>query len=215
MSSWTRDDVAQAGIALADIGGIDAVTMRSVAARLGTAGASLYRIVDSHEQVLELMADAVIGEFVFEPAPPGSGSAGMLALATQAREIYARHPWMLALPSSSPILGPNATVYLDRALGALEGSGLSMRERLEAVGVISGFVRVLAIEDARSDQGKLSPQWQQALTSHLRATVADGTHPYLAAALLDAPAAPAPAGDRFSALVLLVIESVVGVGQVD
>lgn len=209
-SQWTRDDVAAAGVALADRGGLEAVTMRAIAARLGTAGASLYRIVDSHQQVLQLMADRVIGEFDYSSAGPGSGSAGMLVLAVQARAIYARHPWMLTVMGSDPVLGPNATIYLDNALATLADSGLPVRQRLEAVGIVSGLVRVLAIDEARPDQGRLSPAWQEALTSHLRATVRPDSHPYLSAALTHGEDAPAQGDDRFVLLVGVVIDSLLG-----
>lgn len=124
-SQWTRDDVAAAGVGLADAGGLEAVTMRSMAATLGTAGASLYRIVDSRDHVLELMADRVIAEFDYADTPPGSGHVGLLSLAVQARAIYARHPWLLTITTSSPVLGPNATTYLDHALGTIVETALT------------------------------------------------------------------------------------------
>ena len=158
-SQWTRDDVAEAGVSLADAGGLEAVTMRSIAARLGTAGASLYRIVDSREQVLELMTDRVIGEFDYAGTSPGSGADGLMRLAVQGRAIYARHPWLLATASTDPVLGPNAMTYLDRSLGTLADTDLTSRQRLEAVGIVAGLVRVLALDEAKTESGRLSPAW--------------------------------------------------------
>src|SRR5262245_65709076 len=63
----SRDEVAAAGVRVADAAGLDAVTMRRVAAELGTGTTSLYRYVPSKEDLLDLMADAVLGEG--EPPP--------------------------------------------------------------------------------------------------------------------------------------------------
>lgn len=204
-SQWSRDDVAAAGVLLADTAGLGAVTMRSIAAALGTAGASLYRIVDSRDHVLELMADRVIGEFDYADAPAGAGDDGLLRLAVQARAIYARHPWMLAISNASPALGPNAMTYLDHALGTIADLGLTRRQRLEAVGIVSGLVRVLALDDARSGQGRLSAEWHEALTANLRAATDADAHPFLSRALLGAESITEGPDDRFESVLRPVI----------
>ena len=59
---------------LADARGLGAVTMRSVAAAIGTAPASLYRYVATREELVELMADQVYGEFRYSgPGVRGPG----------------------------------------------------------------------------------------------------------------------------------------------
>ncbi len=212
-SQWTRDDIAAAGVSLADAGGLEAVTMRSIAVSLGTAGASLYRIVDSRDHVLELMADRVIGEFDYAETPPGSGAAGMMRLAAQGRAIYARHPWLLATPTAEPVLGPSAMTYLDRALGTLADTTLTSRQRLETVGIVAGLVRVLALDEAKPGHGRLSPVWQEALTSYLRAGANPDTHPHLFQTLLVGERVTESAADRFEAVVGLVIAALLRTEQ--
>lgn len=207
-SQWTRDEVADAAVLIADEVGLAAVTMRSVAARLGTAGASLYRIVDSRDQLLELMADRVIGEFDYSTAAAGSGAAGLHSLASQGRALYARHRWLLDISGAAPVLGPNATAYLDRALGTLAAADLTSRDRLEVVGILSGLVRVLALGEASPEQGHLSPAWQAAMAEHLRATVVAGSHLHLAEALATSHGAP-DATDRFDHVISLIIDALI------
>src|ERR1700735_1998100 len=83
----SRAEIARAAVTLADEGGLTAVTMRSVAAAIGTGPASLYRYVTTRDEILELMADEAAGEYHFgpplrQPQPP---LAGLLELAHQAR----------------------------------------------------------------------------------------------------------------------------------
>ena len=204
-SRWTRDDVADAGVRVADEHGLAAVTMRSVASRLGTAGASLYRIVDSRDQLLELMADRVNGEFDYSTVGAGSGTVGMRSLARQGRAIYARHRWLLEIPDTAPVLGPNAMTYLDRALGTLSSTDLTEGAKLEVVGIVSGLVRVLALGEASPGRGRLSPEWQAAMADHLRATAVSESHPHLAA-VLAADRDAADPGDGFDRVIGLVID---------
>src|ERR1700689_963745 len=88
----SRAEIAAAGVRLAAASGLGPVTMRSAAAAIGTAPASLYRYVATRDELVELMADQVYGESSY-PAPSGQAAADLLALARQARGIYHRHPW--------------------------------------------------------------------------------------------------------------------------
>src|SRR5665648_346532 len=86
----TRPAVAAVAIGLADAGGLAAVTMRSVASALATAPASLYRVIESRDELLELMTDTAIGEFTYGSTLSGFGPEGLLSLARQARAVYRR-----------------------------------------------------------------------------------------------------------------------------
>jgi hypothetical protein len=182
--------------------------MRSVAAQLGTAAASLYRIVDSRDQLVELMADRVSREFDYSKVTEGSGKDGLRILAGQARAIYANHPWLLDVHTTTPVLGPNAMTYLDHALGTLVDTPLTSRERLETIGILSGLVRVLAREDASKARSRLSAAWQVAMTEYLRAAAMGGTHPHLEAALTR-PDSAASTTDRFEDVVGVFIDTLV------
>ena len=51
----TIQEIGAAGVVVADRDGLDGVSMKSVAAELGMTPMSLYRYVDSKEQLLEVM----------------------------------------------------------------------------------------------------------------------------------------------------------------
>jgi AcrR family transcriptional regulator len=193
----SRAEIARAAMTLADQGGLAAVTMRSVAAAIGTGPASLYRYVRIRAEILELMTDEAAGEYRFSPPPPGEtvqetaqetaqemALSGLLQLARQARLIYQRHPWLIDLPAVGGLPGPNAIAYTEQVLAVLNTTELTSPARLETVGIFTGLVRLLAQTEA--DQRRTGQQladWQGALAGYLLAAVAGGRYPHLATAL--------------------------------
>jgi len=183
----SRAEIARAAVTLADEGGLAAVTMRSVAAAIGTGPASLYRYVTTRDEILELMADEAAGEYQFTPPPPRQPLAGLLELADQARQIFRRHPWLLDLPAAGGLPGPNAIDFTEHVLAVLDGTPLTSAARLELVGIFTGLVRLLTRTEADLRRaGQQLAQWQDALAGYLAFAVADGRRPHLAAALTGA-----------------------------
>ena len=187
----SRAELASAGVALADDRGLAAVTMRSLAVRVGTAPASLYRYLATRDELVALMADHVYGEFRYPRSPRGDPVTDLLGLARQALRIYRRHPWLLEVPAALALPGPNALTFIDHVLAALAPAGLPGPARLETVGLFSGAVRMFAqAELDRQRAGQDAAQWQEALGRYLLQATAAGQHPHLAAALSDQPARP-------------------------
>ena len=82
--------------------------MRRVAAELGTGAASLYRYVDTRDDLIDLMIDSTGAEYIFT-APTGDWLADLLEVAEQARTIMRRHPWLPSLPSPGRCSGRTAS----------------------------------------------------------------------------------------------------------
>ena len=70
----TRDAIVEAALALLDADGLEGVSMRRVAQRLGTGPASLYQHVGGKDELLELVLDRVSAEV--EIPAPGVGADG-------------------------------------------------------------------------------------------------------------------------------------------
>lgn len=184
----SRAQIASAGVALADTHGLAAVTMRSVAAAIGTGPASLYRYVATRDELLEIMADLVYGEYTFDAAISGEPVADLLGLARQGRGIYRRHPWLLDIPASGNFPGPGALAFLEHALAALEHVELTGPAKLETIGIFSGAVRLFAEAEAgQLRAGHDAAQWQRSMAAYLLQVTSGGRHPHLAAALAGAP----------------------------
>jgi AcrR family transcriptional regulator len=125
-------------VAIAD-DDLDAVTFRAVAARLGTGVMSLYNYVPDKQSLVYDMVELVSAELDL-PEPTGDWRADMHRVAGLQRELAHRHRWLIEAVSHLQPLGPGTLALLEFALGALEPTGLSARDRLETIAMLNGFV---------------------------------------------------------------------------
>ena len=205
----TRDGIAAAAVRLADTDGLGAVTMRSVAEALGGGSASLYRYVESRDELVALMIDQVNGEIDYTVLHHADWLADLLALGRQSRDVYLRHPWLTDTPAATGDLGPNAVEYLEHALGALQDLAVDGHRKLEAIGVFSAVVRLLArTEIEQRGTAPVDRRRQLAAAAHLAQLLRDGAHPHLAGAL-SAPPVDADE-DQTERLLTRVLEGLLG-----
>jgi AcrR family transcriptional regulator len=122
-SPLSKDRVFRAGISLADIGGIDALSMRKLAQELGVEAMSLYYHVAGKDEILNGIVDIAVGEIELPPDDAG-WKAALRASAISAHEVLRRHPWACNLLMSGDI-GPARRRYMESVLGRLRQSGLS------------------------------------------------------------------------------------------
>jgi AcrR family transcriptional regulator len=194
----SRAEITAIAVTIADRDSLDAVSMRRVAAELGTGVASLYRYVDTREDLLDLMIDFTASEYVFT-APTGDWLADLLDLGEQARGIMHRHPWLPSLLITRSVLGPNGIVLLEHVLEALASHPAGTAAKLEAFAILNAFTALLVQNELAGGSAQ-----QQRSAAYLDHALATGRHPRLAELLAPASsertsppeAAPDPA-DRY------------------
>nr|PZN43012.1 MAG: TetR family transcriptional regulator [Actinomycetota bacterium] len=150
--------VVAAAVEVAATEGLAAVTMSRVAERLGFTTMSLYRYVESKEELLVLMIDHVIGR----PSAAVTEAAGWRARlerwAWEMLEVYRRHPWMTEIPVDHLPVSPNQLTWMETGLQCFTGTGLAPAERLALVMLVNGYVRSQAelvgnLRRARREEG--------------------------------------------------------------
>jgi AcrR family transcriptional regulator len=121
----SRDRVLQAAIRLADEGGLESVSMRRLGQALRVEAMSLYKHVADKEDILDGIADLVMGDF---EVPPGDvdWKTAIRRGAVSAHEALLRHPWASSLIESRVTAGPARLRYLDAVIGVLSAAGFSM-----------------------------------------------------------------------------------------
>ena len=186
----TRDDLAAAAVRLADAEGIDAVTIRRVAAELGAAPTALYRYVSRKGELFELMVDAVIGE---ESPPEHSGDwrTDLRVIAENTRAGALRHPWLPPLATGRLSLGPNMLRWLEFSSGVFAGHDLRADEILLNLDTLTAFVgghvmQALAEIDVARRSGLNHEQWQAAQGAYGESIITGGQYPHLARIMVEA-----------------------------
>ena len=175
-----RRAIAAAAIALADAGGLKAVSMRAVAGLLDTSASALYRYVDGRSDLLDLMADRVVAELRPYVTPAGAWLEPMVALAAAQRSLHERHPWLITLGHRSSRIGPESLGYFDVCLNLLAATGAPVRAKFEAIAVMSGLAALFAQQAHGEEPGGMTALPLVALESF----------PHLAEAFAEPSAAP-------------------------
>ncbi|MER7398284.1 TetR/AcrR family transcriptional regulator [Streptomyces sp. NPDC000151] len=187
--AFSREAITAAAVALADAEGLDAVTMRRVAAEVGAGVMSLYGYAPDKETLLELMVDHVSGELPTDGPLSGDWRSDLKAIGHLQRALMLRHPWLPAALTTRRTPGPHALAFLEHALAALRPTRLDGAAKLEVFSQLTGFVAGhVGYEIARSAAAE-APGRAAAEARYLAAVAADGHHPELAAALA-APGRP-------------------------
>lgn len=135
----THGQIAAAAVAIADVEGFGAVTIRNLAARLGVGPMGLYRYVTSKDDIVELMVDAVYADY---PAPPETTSWRdvMHAHALHTRSALLAHRWLIAVPPRERLaLTPHRFAVIDRALASLEHLAVEADERMSIFDTVTAY----------------------------------------------------------------------------
>jgi AcrR family transcriptional regulator len=184
MVDWTRvreyqrgtalsfERIAVAGIGIADAEGLDALTMRKVAARLGAGTMSLYHYVSTKDDLLDLMADHVHREAVHVERS-GDWRADLAEAARRSRRVALAHPWLLAHAAARVALGPHLLRLVESTLALVDGlpAELMLDAWMSVHSFTLGHVRQEVAERASDGSGR---------------TVDASTHPLLARVLAEA-----------------------------
>lgn len=201
----SRAEITAAAIAVADADGLDAVSMRKVAAELGTGAASLYRYVANRDDLLDLMADATAAEYE-PPAPSGDPVADLVSLGTQGRAIMRRHAWLPTLVMTRGSLGPQGAKLLEHFLTVLADHPVPTTVKLEAFAMLNGFVAMHAHYEANASTDAVVRQ-----AAYLRHLADEGEHPMLAAALAPAAGSGLPTDEnRFPGILARALSGILG-----
>ncbi len=193
--SLSYASITDAAIRIADNEGLDAVTMRSVAAAVGSGTMSLYRYVSGKEDLLDLMLDAAWGEIPLPDAKQGNWQARLTRVAVASRQVLKAHPWLAALLTSRPTLGPNYLNWFEYLLAATAAPGRSMKTQVRMIGTtwsfVTGFVAYETAEIETDRKHGLTPAKKRKLVRpYMTQILAGGEYPFLRGFLESGPGRP-------------------------
>lgn len=174
---FTTDEIAAAALGIVDESGLSALSMRSLAAALGTGPMTVYNYVPDKEGLEELVVAAVVAG-VRLPDPTDDWQHDAYAIADAMWRGIRAHPAAIPLVLTRRTLSATGFAAADALIAALERAGLQDRDRLAAFHAVLGFV----VGAAQAELAGPFTRGSDAADAAARiGTVAAGTYPHIEA----------------------------------
>ncbi|MCB1305011.1 MAG: TetR/AcrR family transcriptional regulator C-terminal domain-containing protein [Leptospiraceae bacterium] len=174
----TPESIVSAAVEMADRDGMESLSMRKLAARIGVEAMSLYHHVASREALLDGMVDRVFRELALpDIGETSSWKAWLIQLSGRMRSILLQHPWAVGLLDSRRNPGPATLQYQDSRLGRLRKAGFSVAMAAHAVAIQDSYVYGFVMQELAlpfengADLGEL--------VDDIRSSMEEGKFPHL------------------------------------
>jgi AcrR family transcriptional regulator len=182
----TREQIAAAALALADAEGLEAVSMRRVATALEVGTMTLYYYVETKDELLALMNDAMMGELLVpEGELPGDWRGALAAIARRSRDAHRRHRWATEAPPG--VLGPNAMRHFEQSLAAVDMLEVDFATKFELIAMVDDYVFGFSVRALQDELARLAGEseegWAAGLVDYIEAQLATGDFPHTRAIL--------------------------------
>ena len=142
----SRDRVLRGAVAVADEGGIAALTIRTLAQGLGVKPMSVYHYVANKDEILDGIIDLVFSEIEL-PVAGRDWQTEMRRRADSARQVLRRHPWATPLLQSRLNAGPATLRHHNAFLATLRGAGFTVEQAAHAFALIDSYVYGFAMSE--------------------------------------------------------------------
>jgi AcrR family transcriptional regulator len=152
------DAIVDAALAILQSEGLEAVSMRRVAAALDTGAASLYVYVNGREGLLQAMEERINATVAIEPPDPARWREQLHDLLARMYQTLAAHPGFAALSMADPFPSESALRLLENLLGILLAGEIDPQDAAWAADMFAAQVTYAAIEDdtRRIDSNELA-----------------------------------------------------------
>jgi AcrR family transcriptional regulator len=145
--------------AIARQGGIQRISMRTVADEIGVSPMALYRYVGTKDRLVKLVADAVVSEVPQRPSEPSEWRTGLIDGLNDYRKRVAQYPGLASVLLHGGLL-PHARARVAWQLEMLESAGFSPSEAENAFAMFHllmlGRLTVDEAKRTRIDRGPTS-----------------------------------------------------------
>lgn len=151
----TRDAIVAKAVEIADAEGLDAVSIRRLAAELPARPMSLYNHIADKTELVGLMFDRVVDQGLIGEALSTDWREALRQIAHAARESAERHPWLTAGLGGGRSRRESLQRHHEesmRALAGLRGSDAEKYRLLAAVDSYTfGYVALASAREAVAD----------------------------------------------------------------
>jgi AcrR family transcriptional regulator len=146
----TRARVVAEALTVIAQDGVEALTMRTLAARLGVVPGALYRHVRNKEQLQDLVLDGVLAEVDYGVDPSMPWGERIKLLAHRLRTVLEDHPGVAGLLKTRDPLGPHSLALAEAFLAPLHAAGFPDREAGLAFFLVVDYTVGFAVSSPRT-----------------------------------------------------------------
>ncbi len=146
----TRERIVSEAVTVIGADGVDALSMRALASRLGVVPGALYRHVRNKEQLYDFVLDGVLAEVDHEVDHALAWAERVKVLAQRLRTVLEDHPGIAGLLKTRDPLGPHSLALADAFLATLHEAGLPDRETGLAFSLIYDYTLGFALSSPSS-----------------------------------------------------------------
>ncbi|GAA2126914.1 TetR/AcrR family transcriptional regulator [Glycomyces algeriensis] len=149
----SRERIVAEARAIADAEGLQKVSMKHLAERLGSGVMSLYRHVPGKDELVLLMYDSLM------TGPPPIPEADhwreiLRGWGQGVRGLFNTHPWALSVATSERSMGPGEATWVDAVIGRLTAVGMPIELALISVLTVDCFVMGAVRPELAGDSGE-------------------------------------------------------------
>src|SRR5438477_1849770 len=202
-----RERVLEAGVALADREGIEALSMRRLGQEVRVEAMSLYNHVRNKDELLNGMVDIVFSEIDL-PAAGEDWPTAMRRRAISARHALKRHPWAIGLMESRAQPGPATLRHHDSVLRNLRLGGMSIEMAAHAYSLLDSYIQGFTLTE-QSLPFDSSPAKVAEVAGNIMREMPAGEYPYLTEMAVEHAMKPGyDYGDEFEFGLALILEGI-------
>jgi AcrR family transcriptional regulator len=181
----SKQEITTAAIKIADKRGLAAVSMRNVAAGIGSGTMSLYRHLANRDDLLNAMLEIVYSELDLPAREASDWRTRLRLIAQTQRHMLRSHPWVAPLVGSRPPLLPSFLRSFDASLQALLDAGLQINDAASVSATINAFVVGHALlehseQEARRRSGLTKNRWRARNAPLVNRILQSGEYPAVA-----------------------------------
>ena len=146
----TRERIVEEALAVIAHDGVNALTMRRLAARLDVVPGALYNHVRNKQQLQDLVLDGVLAEVNVHLDPSLAWTEQLKLLAHRLRQVLEAHPGVAGILKTRDPLGPHSLALAEAFLGPLQTAGFGDREAGLAFFLLVDYTIGFAVSSPRT-----------------------------------------------------------------
>jgi TetR/AcrR family transcriptional regulator, tetracycline repressor protein len=143
----TRQRVIAEALDVISESGVETLSMRALATRLGVVPGALYRHVRSKEQLYDLILDGVLAEVDCQADPSLTWAGQITELAQRLRVVLENHPGIAGLLKARDPLSPHSLALTEAFLTPLHAAGMPGAQTALAFRLIYDYTLGFALSD--------------------------------------------------------------------